>query len=130
MSRHIVFADSEVASCTEAGGTLRVRFAVAHVTDVDDTTFRGQRPGHVPGVELVCRGGPWSAPQAGLAGRLAHGRLRVAGDWFHHLPLPHQQAGDLWLELRFANGAGIEGPLTALAITVPPEAAFSESFAC
>ncbi|MET0350705.1 MAG: hypothetical protein ABW067_13025 [Rhizobacter sp.] len=130
MARRFSFADSEVSAVGVDGDTLRVRFAAANVAEPDDTAFSGERQGHVTGVVLTCRGGPWPAGLDGYVGRLAEGRLSVRGEWLARLPLPVELTGTSRLELRFANRTELAVAVTAVSLTAPHDAAFAESFAC
>ena len=126
-----VFSDSEVASVTVEGDTLRVRFAAAHVTQPDTGSFTGCRRGYVEAVELLCRGGPWPTfHPAALMGRLAAGRVCVSGAWRASLPLPAALDGPMLVELHFANRSELNFTATALSLAAPPGAVFGESLAC
>jgi len=130
VERRFSFADSEVAAVAVEGGLLHVRFAAANVSESDDTAFSGERTGHVAGVKLVCRGGPWPAGLDGHVGRLADGRVRVGGEWLARLPLPAELDDASRVELRFANRARLDVAVTSVSLTVPHDADLFESFAC
>ena len=128
--QEFVFCDSEVASIAIEGGTLRVRFAAAHVTAPDVCSFAGRVRGYVEGVELRAGGScPLLAPDAWV-GRLADGRVRVAGTWRASLPLPVVLDGPLSIELRFANRSELHFTATSLSLAAPSGAVFGESLAC
>ncbi|ARN19841.1 hypothetical protein [Piscinibacter gummiphilus] len=130
MTRRFGFADSEVAGVEVQGDTLRVRFAAANVSEPDTTTFSGERQGHVAGVVLVCRGGPWPAPGEQLIGRLVDGRVVAHGVGLAQLPLPAELAEASRVELHFANRARLDIAVTSVSLTVPHDAGLRESFAC
>jgi hypothetical protein len=96
------FADSEVARVQQVGDQLHIHFAAAAVVEMDAAGKPG-RAGYARAVVLVLFEAAGALLPAPLMGRIAQGRLSIAGRWLASLPLPHREAAPVQLELRFAQ---------------------------
>ena len=113
------FADSEASAVTADGTTLRIRFAAARVDG-----------GWLPSLELALTGATWTGTLGDCIGRIAEGRVRVDGRESARLTIPCALAGDIALELRFANATTLSARGRALSVTPPGDAQAVDDFSC
>jgi hypothetical protein len=117
------FQDSEVACIEVDGGSLRLRFAAASVTQHGEA-------GYLPGLEIHIGQARWSGELAECVGRIAGGRLIAQGTTSMRLPLPYSLDGPSTLELAFANRSQLSVTSMSLACRVDGDAPFAPSLAC
>ena len=128
MAFTLVLADTEVARVELAPGTVRVCCAAAHVrrTEPGAATLVGWSRG----VELLLAGATVVEGPAGCFGRLAHGRLRIDGQWASTLALPGACRGSVRLELGFANQSSLVVDAEGIDCRFEGDANFAESLFC
>jgi hypothetical protein len=102
-----VFHDSEVRRIVaDAGaGTLQILFSAARVCMPQAGAAGDDEDGYLAGVELQIAEARWTGPVAVCIGRLASGAVMAAGAHRVVLPLDADLAGELRIELQFANGS-------------------------
>ena len=105
--RALAFADSEASAVIADAGTLRVRFAAARVDG-----------GWLQSLELALADATWTGTLADCLGRVAEGRVRIDGRETARLAIPCELAGDIALDLRFANGAALAARGHALSVAL------------
>ena len=114
----LAFDGSEVADVAAVDDRLCVRFAAARVAG-----------GWLQAIELDLSGATWTGAPADCLGRVAEGRAQVDGRE-RGLAIPSELAGDVALELHFANGATLVARGRALALAPRGELRFVEDFSC
>ena len=127
--QHLVeFSDSEVGQIEQIGGELRLRFSAACVVRVE--TPSQPVHGYAQSVELVVFGARRTEAPSGLIGRVAQGRIAVAGRWATRLALPCRIDEPIRLELSFANHGTLNVTGDGVECRFMGEPNFSESLAC
>jgi hypothetical protein len=123
------FSDSEVAQVELLAGSLRVRFAAACVVR-SAAPLQAATQGYAQSVELLLFEATATEPLSGLIGRVAQGRIAVAGRWAARLALPCRIDAPIQLELVFANHGTLNATGSALGCRFAVEPNFNEWLAC
>ena len=113
------FADSEASAVAVDADILRIRFAAARVDD-----------GWLQSLDLALAGATWTGPLGECIGRIAEGQVRVDGRALARLAVPCELAGDIALELRFANGAALAARGRALVVATRADTRPVDDFSC
>ena len=113
------FADSEAGAVAVDADILRIRFAAARVDD-----------GWLQSLDLALAGAAWTGTLGECIGRIAEGQVRVDGRALARLAVPCELAGDIALELRFANATTLSARGRALSVTPPGDAQAVDDFSC
>ena len=124
----LVLADSEVSRVSVQADGLTLHFSAASVWREG---LPAQRlAGHLAPVSLQLFGPLPPLSLGDWQGRLAEGRLLLQGRVLPPLQLPQDLAGELTLELRFAQGPELQMPLRRVLAQAATDARFTESLAC
>jgi hypothetical protein len=123
------FADSEIGGVTAAERAVHIRFSAAAVVRVGEPWARPSS-GYAQSVELVLSQARPLELNREWMGRVADGRVAIAGRWLAHLPLPFDAAGPVELELGLANGSRLAVSATGLACRFFAEPNFNEAMSC
>lgn len=129
MNLQLEFSDSEVAAVVSAPGGLCIRFSAACVVRAAEAD-RVATPGFARNVELLLRGARSTALLPELLGRVAQGRLSLAGHWCGSVPLPGAATAPVELELNFANGSVLSAQGSGFESRFVAEPNFAESLFC
>ena len=113
------FADSEAGGASADAGTLRIRFAAARVDD-----------GWLQSLDLALAEATWTGALGECIGRIAEGHARVDGRALARLAVPCELAGDIALELRFANGAVLAARGCTLTVATRADTRPVDDFSC
>lgn len=96
------FAESEVAQCTWADGSLQLHFSAARLLDANDARAE---PVWAPMLLTADQVEPWeSMDTVSCIGRLRNGWVLHASQRIQKLPMPCELQGIVTMELEFAQG--------------------------
>jgi len=126
----LVLSESEVASVASIGQDFTIRFSAASLRKAPGGTHERALVGFGRGVVLELRAVRVIEESQPTFGRLAAGRLQVAGQWLSEVLLPFEAATQVQLELTFANRATLVVACTGVSVGFERQANFTESLAC
>jgi len=111
----LLFHDSEVRRiAADAGaGTLEIHFSAARVRE---SGAQGDDDAYLGGVTLALSLARWTGPVAVCIGRIASGAVTMDHTHLVTLPLAADLAGELRLELQFANGSQLHAEAQRLVL--------------
>ncbi|MEC5385175.1 hypothetical protein VVD49_05535 [Uliginosibacterium sp. H3] len=129
MNIAIEFHDSQVNAVQPGTDGLHIAFssAFAHRSGGEPGDADS---GYVRPVEILLSDATWVGPLNECVGKLASGKLAVAGEELAILPLPSEFTGQIALELAFSNGATLTTTAKSLVVRFSGEPHFVESFFC